>query len=61
MVISSALGPLPFGLGYDTFGGYTEVLLLMTALPLLGAVVVLFVRRPEKADSRRSVAGDDDS
>ena len=50
MVISSALGPLPFGLGYDLFGGYTEVLLLMTLLPLVGAIAVLFVRRPQKND-----------
>lgn len=48
MVIASALGPLPFGLGYDIFGGYTEVLLGMAVLPLLGAAVVLFVRRPKR-------------
>jgi len=53
MVISSSLGPLPFGLGYDIFGGYYEVLLLMTALPLLGGVAVLFVQRPKKV--RRTV------
>ncbi len=52
MVISSALGPLPFGLGFDLFGGYTEVLLLMSALPLMGAIAILFVRRPKKDGPR---------
>ena len=60
MVISSALGPLPFGLGYDLFAGYTEVLLLMTVLPLIGAVAVLFVRRPEKQKTGKGMSGDDD-
>ncbi len=48
MVISSSLGPLPFGLGYDIFDGYMEVLILMTVLPLAGAGAILFVQRPHK-------------
>ncbi len=35
MVIGSALGPLPFGLAYDYFNGYTEVMLLVILLPIL--------------------------
>lgn len=46
MVISSALGPLPFGLGYDVFGGYTEIILLMTAITIVGVVAVLRLTKP---------------
>ncbi|WP_366924602.1 MFS transporter [Metallumcola ferriviriculae] len=38
-VISSAMGPLPFAVAYDTFfGGYREILFVIMLLPLLGAV-----------------------
>jgi MFS family permease len=50
MVISSALGPLPFGAGYDWFGSYTQVILLMAVLPLAGAVGVMWLRTPHKKD-----------
>ncbi len=50
MVIGSALGPLPFGLGYDFFGGYQEILIGMTLLTVVGAIVVLFVRRPKRIE-----------
>lgn len=46
MVIGSALGPLPFGVAYDLFGGYREITLLMMLLPAAGAVAVLTARRP---------------
>lgn len=48
MVIASALGPLPFGAGYDWFGGYREVILAMAALPLAGSVAALFLKKPVK-------------
>jgi len=48
MVMSSSLGPLPFGLGFDIFGSYFEVLMLMTVLPVLGGIAVLFVKNPQK-------------
>lgn len=35
MVIGSALGPLPFGLAYDYFNGYTEIMLIVLLLPVL--------------------------
>ncbi len=50
MVIGSALGPLPFGLGFDVFGGYREVLLLMTVLPLMGAVAGWFLPPPRRIE-----------
>ena len=53
MVIASALGPLPFGLGHDLFGGYTEVIWFMALLTLIGAGAVLRLRRPVRADFAR--------
>lgn len=38
LVVASALGPLPFGLGFDWFGRYNEVLILMALLPSAGAI-----------------------
>ncbi|AQU78902.1 MULTISPECIES: MFS transporter [Planococcus] len=48
MVIGSALGPLPFGLFYDFFGGYKEVLWAIMIFPLLGIVAALLANPPEK-------------
>jgi MFS family permease len=48
MVLGSAFGPLPFGFAYDTFGGYTEILLLSLIFPVLGIVCSLFASKPEK-------------
>jgi cyanate permease len=45
-VLASALGPLPFGVAYDLFGGYTEILLLMLLFPLLATVVAWFNKGP---------------
>lgn len=35
MVIGSALGPLPFGFAFDTFGNYSFILLIMLTFPTL--------------------------
>jgi len=51
MVISSALGPLPFGLGYDVFGGYTQIIVLMAGITLVGAALVLRLQKPEHPSS----------
>ncbi|HSL93621.1 MAG TPA: MFS transporter, partial [Bacillota bacterium] len=48
-VIGSAFGPLPFGFGYDFFGGYREVLLIAMLFPALGAVAALMSPPPRKA------------
>ncbi len=50
MVIGSALGPMPFGAGYDFFGGYLEIILAMSLLPLLGAAGIMFLKKPERPD-----------
>lgn len=47
-VLGSALGPLPFGLAYDYFGGYEEILLMSIALPLLGMTAALLAKKPVK-------------
>ncbi|WP_078543890.1 MFS transporter [Litchfieldia alkalitelluris] len=47
-VIGSAFGPLPFGIAYDIFGGYNEILLIMLLLPALGVIAALFSKMPEK-------------
>lgn len=48
MVIGSAFGPLPFGLAYDYFGGYKEIIYIMMAFPLLGAIAA-WLSPPPKA------------
>lgn len=48
MVIGSALGPLPFGLYYDDFGGYNEVLWSLLLLPALGVIAAVFAVPPVK-------------
>ena len=47
-VISSALGPLPFGLAFDIFGGYQEVLGLSLIFPTLGVIAAFFAIKPNK-------------
>ncbi|WP_208560076.1 MFS transporter [Marinilactibacillus kalidii] len=48
MVIGSALGPLPFGIAYDIFGGYHEVLLLVLILPALASVACFLSPAPTR-------------
>jgi len=50
-VIGSAFGPLPFGVSYDIFGGYTEILLIMMILPFLGSIAALLSKVPKKDES----------
>ncbi len=68
MVIGSSLGPLPFGLAFDIFGGYTEIIWIMTAITFAGALGVLKLRKPERqkviedrAGGRASAAGAGDT
>jgi MFS family permease len=48
MVIGSAFGPLPFGIAYDIFGGYSEIIILMMLFPLLGIAAALASPQPKK-------------
>lgn len=47
-VLGSALGPLPFGLAYDYFAGYEEILLMSIILPVMGMAAALLAKKPEK-------------
>ncbi|MFC4322463.1 MFS transporter [Litchfieldia salsa] len=51
-VIGSAFGPLPFGIAFDLFGGYNEILLIMMILPTLGVIAALFAIVPKKENVR---------
>ncbi len=50
MVVGSALGPLPFGMAYDTFGGYSEILLIMMVFPVLGALASFASPAPKEPE-----------
>lgn len=47
-VMASAFGPLPFGLAFDLFGGYQEILLAILSFPVLGVIACLFSPKPVK-------------
>jgi MFS family permease len=48
-LFGSAIGPLPFGLATELFGGYAPTILALTLLPLAVATIV-FVTRPPRLD-----------
>ena len=50
MVIGSAFGPLPFGIAYDVFGGYTEILLIILIFPILGTIAAFMSPPPKKVE-----------
>jgi cyanate permease len=45
-IIGASLGPVPFGLAYDTFGSYDGALLTLALLPVLCALAILLMRPP---------------
>ena len=50
-VVGSAIGPIIFGAAFDGLGGYREIIILSSLLPLLAGVLCLFVRKPMMAAS----------
>ena len=56
MVIFSAFGPLPFGLAYDWFGGYGEIIIVMVAVSFLFAAVAFFAV-PNRKEKREKEIG----
>lgn len=50
MVVGSALGPLPFGIFFDWFGGYQEILGILLILPMLGLVASGLAKVPVKTN-----------
>lgn len=47
MVIGSALGPLPFGVFYDLFGGYQEAIVVILIFPVAATVLALLSPKPD--------------
>jgi MFS family permease len=45
-VIGAAIGPILFGAAYDGLQGYQEIILLSSALPLLGGILGFVIRKP---------------
>jgi len=45
-VVGSAIGPILFGAAFDGLGGYREIIIASSLLPLLAGVLCLFVRKP---------------
>ncbi|SFK36297.1 Predicted arabinose efflux permease, MFS family [Halobacillus dabanensis] len=50
MVVGSALGPLPFGLFFDWFGGYQEIILLTILFPVTAGILALLSPQPKYED-----------
>ena len=46
-VVGASVGPLPLGLAFDLFGSYTGALYVLAALPVVCAVMLLFLRAPK--------------
>lgn len=51
MVAGSAFGPLPFGIAFDYFGGYQEILLMSLLFPAFGVAACLLSPKPVKQHS----------
>ncbi|MEE8394686.1 MAG: MFS transporter, partial [bacterium] len=49
VIFGAAVGPLPFGRGFDLLGGYREVLLGLVIVPVAAAALVFFTRPPVKS------------
>jgi len=45
-VVGSAIGPIIFGAAFDWLGGYKEIIILSSLLPLLAGVLSLLIREP---------------
>ena len=61
MIVFAALGPLPFGLIYDTTGDYSLAILVLLALPVLCAVAAFLALPPKKRRSEGISFGQTDS
>jgi len=46
-IFGSALGPLPFGIAYDTLGGYTPAIAALLVLPVAATIAVWLARPPK--------------
>jgi MFS family permease len=48
MVIGSACGPLPLGIGFDKFHSYTQSLFLLMIFPFIGIISASIAKKPDK-------------
>lgn len=48
LIAGSALGPMPLGIARDLLGSYNLTLIIFSIMPLILAVVSLFMSKPEK-------------
>lgn len=48
LMLATAFGPLPIGLAYDYFGGYTEILWILLIFPVLAIVASSLIVAPLK-------------
>jgi len=55
-VIGSAIGPVLFGAAFDRLDGYREILLLTSALPLLGAFLSFLIRTPSQPEPSETLS-----
>ncbi|MEX1376294.1 MAG: MFS transporter [Eubacteriales bacterium] len=44
----SALGPIIFGNAFEIFGGYREILIIISLVPIISGVSLLFAKMPKK-------------
>lgn len=51
-VVGASLGPLPLGIAYDVYGSYMGMLIALAALPLIAAILTLFLRAPDLRATR---------
>ena len=55
-VVGASLGPLPLGIAFDLLGSYDETLWVMAILPVICAVLALFLREPTANTVAKSTA-----
>jgi hypothetical protein len=48
-VVGSAMGPLAYGLGFDLFGGYNQLILFSMIFPAMGVASALLATKPIKS------------
>lgn len=52
IIIGASVGPLPFAIAFDLLGGYHEVVLMLSVLPLVFGIAVAFVKPPTKRTAK---------
>lgn len=55
IVTGSALGPLPLGIAFDVFGGYSEILWALMLFPAIGMAAALMANPPVKEPEKERI------